>query len=60
MPATNRQQQIDDRKFRDAAILLAFEQCLREFGVKGAIGCTSLAVDAAEELLAKRNERNGK
>ena len=60
MPATNRHQQVDDKKFRDAAILLAFEQCLKEHGLKGAIGCTSLAVDAAEELLAKRNERNGR
>lgn len=48
----------DDKQFRDAAILLAFEQCLREFGVKGAMGCTSLARDAADELLAKRNERS--
>ena len=45
-----------DTEFRDAAMLLAFEQCLREFGVKGAMGCTSLARDAADELLAKRNE----
>lgn len=57
MPATNRQQQADDKRFRDEAILRAFEQCLRERGLAGAIGCTSLAVDAADELLAKRNER---
>jgi hypothetical protein len=55
MPATNRQQQADDRKFRDAAILLAFEQCLKENGLQGAIGCAHLAVDAADELLAQRN-----
>lgn len=46
-----------DQQFRDAAILLAFEQCLRERGLQGAIGCGSLAVDAANDLLAKRNER---
>lgn len=57
MPATTRQQQADDRKFRDAAILLAFEQCLKERGLQGAMGCASLAIDAADELLAKRNER---
>jgi len=57
MPATKRQQQSDDKKFRDAAILLFAEQCLKERGLEGAIGCGSLAVDFADDLLAKRNER---
>jgi hypothetical protein len=63
MPATKRQQQTDSTKFRDAAILAFAKQCLKELGSKGAMGCASLAVDWADELLAKRNEpspRNGK
>jgi hypothetical protein len=59
MPTTKRHQQADDRKFRDAAILLFAAQCLKDRGLEGAIGCASLAVDFADELLAKRNERTG-
>jgi hypothetical protein len=56
MPATKRQQQADDRKFRDAAILLAFEQCLRENGLQGAIGCAHLAHEAADAFMAERRK----
>jgi hypothetical protein len=54
MPTNRHQQQADDRKFRDAALLLAWEQCLRENGLQGAIGCAHLAMDAAEALVAER------
>ena len=46
----------DDRKFRDKAIRLFVKQCLKQRGIDGAPGCASLAVDFADELLAKRNE----
>lgn len=46
-------------RFRDEAILLAWQQCLRENGLTGAMGCAHIAVDAADELVAQRGN-NGK
>lgn len=60
MPTTNRQQQADDKKFREAAILLAWQQCLKEHGLQGAMGCAHLAVDAADRLVAERRNSNGR
>lgn len=59
MPSTKRQQQNSEARFRDAAILLAWKQCLQENGLKGAMGCAHLAVDAAKTLVAERRKALG-
>jgi hypothetical protein len=60
MPATKRQQQTSEARFRDNAILLAWKQCLKENGLQGAMGCAHIAVDAANALVAERRKVEGK
>lgn len=60
MPATNRQQNATDEKFRRDAILLAWQQCLAELGVVAAMGCAHLAVEAGTKLATElRNSQRG-
>jgi hypothetical protein len=42
---------------RDQAALIAWEQCLKENGLSGAIGCAHLAIEAADAFMAERNKR---
>lgn len=44
---------------REAA-KLAWEQCLRENGLTGAMGCAHLAVDAARAFVAEFNKTDSK
>lgn len=48
-----------DEQVRDQAALIAWEQCLKENGLTGAIGCAHLALDAADAFMAERNRRFG-
>lgn len=60
MPATKRQQQATDAKLRRDAVLLAWKQCLAEHGLKGAMGCAHLAVEAGNKLADElRNSQRG-
>ena len=43
-----------EQKFWDAAFAEAWEQCLRERGLQGAIGYAHLAREAADAALAER------
>lgn len=43
-----------EQRFWDAAFADAWEQCLREHGLKGSIGCAHLAREAADAALAER------
>lgn len=60
MPATKRQQQSAEDKVRDAAALIAWEQCLKENGLRGAIGCAHLVFDAADAFVAQRRNQGRK
>lgn len=43
-----------EQKFWDAAFAAAWDRCLSEFGLKGAIKCAHLAAEAADAALAER------
>lgn len=43
-----------EQKFWDAAFTAAWDRCLQENGLEGAIGCAHLAAEAANAALAER------
>jgi hypothetical protein len=51
MPRTADEQIFWDERFREA-----WQHCLKELGLKGAMGCVSIARDAADSALAQRRE----
>lgn len=54
MPRTEAEQIFWDERFAQA-----WEQCLREHGLKGAIGCAHLCREAADAALTERRNSNG-
>lgn len=50
MPRTDQQQTFWEKSFAQA-----WEQCLRENGLRGAIGCAHLCREAADAALIERN-----
>lgn len=51
---TNHRRPAAEQKFWDDQFSRAWEQCLREMGLVGAIGCAHVAREAADKALIER------